>query len=268
MPPSRLRIMTFNVRGALYEDGENHWKRRGSLNIRTILHQNPDLIGFQEVHEGNLDVYEEQLQGYSYVQGPAYDNEEPFQYPTIFWNDERLSLVDSGGFWLSETPQRHSSSWETDQVRSVGWVRLVWIETGIHFVHLNTHLDHVSKKARIQSARLITNRLEALGRLETPILLTGDFNCMPRSVTYQIFKEAGFLDTYLVNPAKLRIWTFHDFKGQAFKPTRKQRDRMDWILYRGWPGGCQVERCSIVQEAEPPIYPSDHYPVVADIYCS
>ena len=263
--PSNLRIMTFNVRGALYNDGENHWKRRGSLNVLTILHQNPDLIGFQEVHPGNLDVYQEQLQGYAYFQGPPYNDSDPFQYPTIFWNAERLRLVDQGGFWLSDTPDRQSGSWETACVRSAAWVRLEWVETGITFVHMNTHLDHVSKAARILGTRLIIYRLEALARLETPALVTGDFNCMPGTVPYREFVAAGFLDAYLVNRPHPRAWTFHNFKGQEFKPEKKQNNRMDWILARSWPAGYHIERCTIVREAEPPLYPSDHYPVVADI---
>ncbi len=264
---SNLRIMSFNVRGALYDDGENHWKRRGSLNVRTILRQAPDLIGFQEVHPGNLDVYQEQLQGFSWFQGPPYNDEEPFQYPAIFWNDERFRLVETGGFWISDTPDRHSGAWETACIRSVAWVRLVWLETGIVFIHLNTHLDHVSKEARNQGARLITQRLDAIARRETPVLITGDFNCMPASSCYRIFFEAGFIDTYLSNRPHPRAWTFHNFKGENFKPDKKGKDRMDWILARNWPDGCHVEQCSIVREAEPPLFPSDHYPVVADLCC-
>jgi endonuclease/exonuclease/phosphatase family metal-dependent hydrolase len=110
--------------------------------------------------------------------------------------------------------------------------------------------------------------LEALTRPGTPVLITGDFNCMPDSATYRVFMEAGFLDPYLLNLHHPRAWTFHDFKGQNFTPVKKQHDRMDWILGRGWPKTYHFDQCVIVRDAEPPLYPSDHYPVVVDITAS
>ena len=49
--------MTFNIRGALYEDGANHWRHRAALNLRTIQSHAPDLIGLQEAHLENLAYY-------------------------------------------------------------------------------------------------------------------------------------------------------------------------------------------------------------------
>jgi hypothetical protein len=60
------------------------------------------------------------------------------------WRAERLRPIAADGFWLSETPGEHSRSWETDCIRSAGWVRFRCLESGAEFVHLNTHLDHIS----------------------------------------------------------------------------------------------------------------------------
>src|ERR671914_442322 len=42
-----LRVMTFNIRGAVHRDGENAWPHRAALNVATIARHAPDLIGFQ-----------------------------------------------------------------------------------------------------------------------------------------------------------------------------------------------------------------------------
>ena len=266
-PPSPvLGIMSFNIRGALFDDGTNRWPNRADLNVRTILRHAPDLIGFQELHQGNLDVYRERLAGYAWMTGPAYNNDEPhYQYPAIFWNPARLNLVDSGGFWLSLTPERHSGSWGTDCVRSATWAQFEWPGSGHRFVHLNTHLDHVSELARVEGARLIAQRLQYFAEQGMPVVVTGDFNCMPGTPTYQVFAHNGFIDAYLAAGNTTPAPTFHGFQGHSYQPKPHETDRIDWILMRHGRRRWTVNACVLIQDSEPPIYPSDHWPVLASI---
>jgi hypothetical protein len=53
--------MTFNVRGSYHRDGLNTWNNRAPLNVETIKHHAPHLIGFQELQGGNLETYQEVL---------------------------------------------------------------------------------------------------------------------------------------------------------------------------------------------------------------
>jgi exonuclease III len=41
--------------------------------------------------------------------------------------------------------------------------------------------------------------------------------------------------------------------------------RIDWILVRGGELPAQVHSSDIVHDARPPLYPSDHFPVVAEV---
>src|SRR5262245_57103120 len=145
-----MRVMSFNVRGAYWEqDGVNYWPQRAGLNVATIRRHKPDLIGFQELQDGNMAVYAETLAQYRWSLGPHYGNRAPFEYPAIAWDPARLRLVESGGFWLSSTPLRHSGDWETGCIRSAQWARLQ-PTGGATFMFLNTHLDHMSELARIE----------------------------------------------------------------------------------------------------------------------
>ena len=79
------RIMSFNIRGAFVEDGDNIWPSRAKLNCETIKRVSPDLIGIQELQKGNWETYEESLSEYDKILGPQYNNSEPFCYPSIFY---------------------------------------------------------------------------------------------------------------------------------------------------------------------------------------
>lgn len=268
-PPAEgaFRVMTFNVRGSHHPDGRNAWRGRAALNVRTIARQGPDLIGFQEFQDGNARVYARELEGYESEPGLPYENRPPHAHNAIYWDPGRLQMLDAGGFWLSETPDRFSGSWETRQIRTANWVRLRPAFGGPEFLHVNTHLDHISGRARVRGSALIRDWLDGPEADGAPVLLTGDFNCEPRFKTREVFAHAGFLDAHLATghpPAK----TFHAFRGEDFKGRDPSKEhRIDWVLLRDGARGERwtVENYSIVRDAEPPLYPSDHYPIVADL---
>jgi endonuclease/exonuclease/phosphatase family metal-dependent hydrolase len=259
---SNLRVMTFNLRGAVIPDGENIWPHRARFSAEVIRREDPDLIGFQEVQEGNLESYREFLTGYERAKGPQYNNHEPYCYATIFWKPEKLERLDSGGFWLSKTPHEFSGDWGTRYIRSAHWIRFREIDTGIEFVFLNTHLDHISEEARREGSRVIIEQLKVVAE-GLPIIATGDFNSNPGSAAHEVFLGEGFEDVYLAagNEDSDDTITFHAFTGEKQSWER----RIDWILTRGSNGEFGSASCEIVKDARPPLYPSDHYPVQATI---
>ena len=266
-----LRVMTFNIRGAFHRDGANAWSERAALNVATIERHAPDLSGFQELQSGNLAVYRDQLAEYQYALGPKAEFGEPHNYNAIFWRPERLEAVASGGFWLSETPERYSASWDTRCLRAANWVRFRCRDGGADFLHLNTHLDHVSELARVEGSKLLLRQLDQLAAGDLPVILTADFNCNPTSAAYRLYREGGFVDAYLAagdgdGPGSN---TFHGFAGRQHDPRVALNDgRIDWVLVRDSRDGArrfQVRSCAIVRDAAPPLYPSDHYPVLAEL---
>ena len=107
MATSDVRIMSFNVRGASHmRDGVNIWSERAALNVETIKRYEPDVIGFQELQKENLEVYEQELPGYARLPGPVYGTGVVEEYAAIFFDPEKFEAIESGGFWLSETPEK------------------------------------------------------------------------------------------------------------------------------------------------------------------
>lgn len=264
---TRLRIMTFNIRGSHHRDGLNAWRRRADLSARVIQSYAPDLIGFQEIQRGNAQTYNRRLAKYRHSLGPKYENFPPHAHNAIYWNPERLRLLDSGGFWLSETPEKFSGAWGTAQKRSANRAVLRLISSDAKFIHLNTHLDHKSVASRHRGASLIVRRFEGLAGERLPVIVTGDFNADPGSPVHRIFTESGFGDAHLL-ANNLLARTFHKFQGEEFVSPRPEREgRIDWVLVRDAAHMFSLAEthCQIVRDAAPPVYPSDHYPVVADI---
>jgi endonuclease/exonuclease/phosphatase family metal-dependent hydrolase len=263
-----LRVMTFNIRGAYWQrDGVNFWPERAALNVSTIQRHAPDLIGFQELQDGNMAVYAQQLANYRWSLGPHYGDNAPFEYPAIAWNPAVLRLCGIGGFWLSTTPLRHSAAWETACIRSAQWARFQFVSANYgnaaSFLMLNTHLDHISKLARVEGAKLIMDQLASIALPHEPLILTGDFNCDPGTPPYHVFTDAGLSDCFLAAGEQdgPDSYTFHGFLGSDRKHKQGWIERIDWVLARG----AAAQHCTIIRDQAPPHYPSDHYPVLADL---
>ncbi len=265
--------MSFNVRGSFRDLGTpNAWPERAALNVETIRRRAPGVIGFQELQSGNLETYAETLKRYDHVPGPEYGNGARPSLNAIFFDRERLGLLDAGGFWLSETPERYSASWDSRVVRSANWAYFEPHDAGLSFLHLNTHLDHVSKQARVEGSRLIVRKIaEVLQRCgdETPVVVTGDFNCRPGTPTYRNFVENGFVDTYLAasNEDGDDAHTFHAFRGPRYPDARPDLGprRIDWIMLKDTGQRFRAGRHSILRDHNGERYPSDHYPVLVQL---
>jgi endonuclease/exonuclease/phosphatase family metal-dependent hydrolase len=263
-----LRAMTFNIRGFYNRDPANTWAEREALNIATIRRCAPDIIGFQEANGRNVEAYHRALTEYHYVAWPPYNNDPPHQFPAIFWRQDLLKPVACETFWLSETPDVYSGSWETDCIRSAAWIRFRCMD-GAEVVHLNTHLDHISEQARVEGARLIVERLAEAQEGGAAAVVTGDFNAPVGSPTYRLFGDAGLLDAHVAcgcDDAPSQSFTYHGFEGDAFRGSDDAPRRIDWILLRdGASTKVTARSCEIVRDAEPPVYPSDHYPVLVEV---
>jgi endonuclease/exonuclease/phosphatase family metal-dependent hydrolase len=279
----RLRVMTFNVANAIdtEDDGENAWAHRAAFNVATIERYAPDVIGFQQCDDGNLATYRAELAQYRYVVGPAADGPELYDYNAIAYAPDRLELLDAGGFYLSETPDTWSAGWDASVPRALAWARFRTLADGAELLHLNTHLDHIGERARVESVQLILRRLPELRREIIPVIFTGDFNCNPWSpgyrihvettftdVSYHILRAYGFADAFLAvgGEDSAASFTFHGFEGAGYWPARHHMaGRIDWVLTLDGARPMRPLTCLIAHDQEPPVYPSDHYPVVADL---
>ncbi|MCP5522410.1 MAG: endonuclease/exonuclease/phosphatase family protein [Verrucomicrobiales bacterium] len=262
LPP--LRVMSFNIRYGAASDGDNSWTRRRDLVVKTIRDTNPDLLGMQEVLVFQADFVKRGLPEYAFHGVGRDDGKEAGEFSPVMWRKDRFELLDSGHFWLSETPEIPGSmGWDTSITRMVSWVALRDLRAGgRELVYANTHFDHRGPQARLESAKLIQRKAGDVPP-GMPIILTGDFNTTEDDPPYAVLvKGAGetggvrFHDSYrVVHPER----SPDEVSFNGWKPVVKG-SRIDWVLYTD---GFTTVEAHINRVRENGRVPSDHYPVDA-----
>lgn len=250
-----LRVMTFNVRLPAAQDGANDWEHRRDLLVETIARTRPDVIGTQELYKRQGDYVIAHLPVYAWV-GTDRRGGRSDEHMGVFYRRDRLNLVDFGNFWLSETPAVPGSiSWGNLYPRMVTWALFEAKADGRRFYFYNTHFPYREEDgvARLKAAQRILDRIVALPA-DLPVILAGDFNTTPDSAVHALLgktlKDARAAAPSIAGPEA----TFHNFTG---KPDR----RIDWILLRG----LQPVRVRTVTDHRDSHYPSDHFPVIAEL---
>ncbi|MBN2972954.1 endonuclease/exonuclease/phosphatase family protein [Roseomonas aeriglobus] len=251
-----LKVMTFNVRLPMESDGANRWEARRDLAARTIARSGAAVIGTQELFQRQGDDLIARLPGYRWF-GIDRRGGHADEHMGVLYDTRRLTLVDSGDFWLSDTPDVSGSiSWGHPLPRMVTWGIFERKRDKRRFRLLNTHFPYRAEDeaAREKGAKLIVAKLDTLPGADLPTVLTGDFNTVPESATHRAL-AARLSDAWTA--AKRRAGpdkTFHGFKGT---PDR----RIDWIFTRGF----TVTRVQTLTDHQGVVWASDHFPVVTDL---
>jgi len=251
-----LAVMSFNIRYGTARDGDNSWKYRRGIVADTIRTYEPGIVGLQECLDFQAEYLASELADYRWF-GMKRELKADGEQMAIFYKKDVLSPMETGNRWLSETPEvPGSSSWNSSCVRMVTWARFFHHDTRQMFFFFNTHLDHMSAAAREGQATVLRDRIKRVPP-ETPVILTGDFNCKATGATpYEILVSPGLSDAWVVaDESKGPSVTSNNFKA----PQGENR-RIDWILTRG---PVHVNYCETVTYNQDGRYPSDHLPVFA-----
>ncbi|KQN19369.1 endonuclease [Sphingomonas sp. Leaf33] len=251
-----LRVMTFNVRLPMESDGANRWEARRDLAARTIARTRPAVIGTQELFQRQGDDLTQRLPGYRWF-GIDRRGGHADEHMGVLYDMRRLTLIDSGQFWLSDTPDVLGSiTWGHPLPRMVTWGIFERQRDKRRFRLLNTHFPYRAEDeaAREKGARLILAKLDTLPGAELPTVLTGDFNTVPDSATHAALadrlSDAWTTSRRRTGPDK----TFHGFTGKADR-------RIDWIFTRGF----TPTRVETLTDHQGVVWASDHFPVIADL---
>ncbi|MEI6194241.1 MAG: endonuclease/exonuclease/phosphatase family protein [Verrucomicrobiota bacterium] len=262
--PRDLKVMSYNIRYGTAKDGENHWDKRKDFLAETIKAANPDLLGTQETLGFQRDFLAETLTNYQVLAAGREDGKEQGEMTAIYWRQNRFEKVDGGHFWLSETPgEVGSKGWDTSLPRMATWVRLKdKSKAGKPVLWINTHFDHVGKIARLESAKLIRDRIGMLGK-DCSVIVTGDFNSGEGSEAYKALfglrgdEASPVLDSYrAAHPEREQ----NEGTTTPFLSAAGNGSRIDWIaVSRDW----KMTAAEIVHPDRDGRTPSDHFPVTA-----
>lgn len=173
--PLELKIISYNIR-TLARDGENSWQFRKHATKNMVERHKPDAFGLQEAMLPHMQYIDSVCPQYARVGVGRSDGKEGGEFVTIYYNKERFDLLDSGTFWLSETPDQVSRGWDAALPRITTWVKLRDKATKRKFFYFNTHFDHKGTTARVESSKLIVEKIREIAGKKAAVVLTGDFN--------------------------------------------------------------------------------------------
>ena len=260
-----VKVMSFNIRYGTAKDSENHWDKRKDFLTDTIKAFGPDLLGTQETLGFQRDFLAEKLPGFEFLGVGRDDGKEKGEMMTLFWRKDRFGKLDGGHFWLSERPEvPGSKSWDTSLPRMATWVKLKdkLKPDAKPTLFMNTHFDHMGKKARLESAKLVRERIATLGK-DCSVILTGDFNSGEGSEPYKaLFDPAGMVESPVMDSLRVFRPKKETDEGTItnFKAGANSLSRIDWIgVSRDW----KVVEAGIDRSEKDGRTPSDHFPVTA-----
>lgn len=251
-----LKIESFNLRYDNPDDGINAWPKRREMVITHIQSVKPDILALQEVLAHQLDWLSAQLTDYRCV-GVGRDNgKREGEFVPICYRTDNLEALDSGHFWLSDTPnQAGSIGWGAHLPRVTSWIKLKYHSSPNTLVTFNTHFSHVSAEARSKSAELLLEQVRNISG-QLPIIISGDFNAPPAELSYRHLIENTSLPLQDTATAIAPHPTFNGFG------TADPAVRIDYIFTSK---GFRVLDFSTFRINIEGRYISDHYPIMATV---
>lgn len=191
LDPNNLLIMSYNIKTVMVDaeikKTELAISNRNPRILDNIISIMPDVFGLQEAIEVQTVFLEENFS--DIYDGVVTYRSEPGKLPlaeaaSVYYKNEKFELLDSGTFWLSETPDVMSKGWDANNYRICTYVKLKIKENGKIFNFYNTHLDFGAISVP-ESVALILSRVD----FSCPCILVGDFNFQSNTVHYQAINE-------------------------------------------------------------------------------
>ena len=223
-----LYVGSYNIRYQNNGDAQagNGWSQRMPVLCAQILFEHPDIFGAQEVLEAQRQDLLKNLSDYDCIGLGRDDGKHGGEHANIFYDRNKIKLLDHGDFWLSETPDRPGLGWDAACVRICSWGYFKLKKTSLKFYYFNLHMDHVGTTARREGAKLVVARIREITKGK-PVILTGDFNVDQNNEIYTIFTQSGLLDDSY-EKAQLRFAENGTFN--SYDPELKTTSRIDHVF--------------------------------------
>jgi len=254
-----IDVMSYNIRLGSADDGENHWNIRKDKLKDLINYYEADFIGMQEAQKPQIEYLLENNSLYGFL-GKPRDEGENSEFSCIFYLKNKYKVLQQDTFWLSETPEKSTKSWDAAYPRIVTYGLFENIKTKKKIWVLNTHFDHVGVVARQKSAEIILKKIKQLqGKQNLPVVLTGDFNS---------FKTDTWMQPLLNNLQEASSHSITKPYGgtatwNAFNFKEKPVDQIDFIFTSK--NNTVIKKFRTITDFYDFKYPSDHLPIISRI---
>ncbi len=200
-----IRVASLNLRTASNAQMNMQAEREPRIASFVSTYQ-PYSIGFQECEIFWRMRLDKVLTGYERAQEITTVTKN-----YIYYRTDKLKIVESGVFWLSETPGTSSKGFGSKYYISCCWAIFESLENGSRYVHMNTHLDVDSAKNRESELTVLLPRVQEFMDQGYAVVLTGDFNSDENSAVYKSVIAEGLDNTRYLAPDTSSLPTFNGF---------------------------------------------------------
>ena len=187
----KIRIMSYNIPmgNILVTDGNgrNTWENRCAVIHQYLNDVAPDLLGMQEPVRQELCDILRGIPNYAMVGTARNDGKESGEYTAIIYRTDRFRVLDTGNYWLTETPDVHSRVEGSSHYRIATWAFMEDLHSGARFLYTNTHLSYDSEPVRMAQIKVIKQHMLDLNNKygkNLPHFFTGDFNMKETEENY------------------------------------------------------------------------------------
>lgn len=249
-----ITIATYNIRYDNAGDSLNAWPYRKE-NVKALIQFHElDIFGTEEGLINQIKGIAE-LKEYAYTGKGRDDGNEAGEHSAIFYRKERFKLLESGDFWLSETPDKPGKGWDAKCCNRIcSWGKFKDLLSKKEFFFFCVHFDHQGVIARKESGKLMVKKINEIAKGATAICV-GDFNSTPET------EQIQHMQTILDDAYKVTEMPPYGPEGtfNAFKFDAPMKNRIDYIFVSK---GIKVLKYGVLTDAKDQRYPSDHQPVV------
>jgi endonuclease/exonuclease/phosphatase family metal-dependent hydrolase len=247
-----INIISYNIRLNTNSDGVNAWPNRKDNVKALVKFYDADILCVQEALPEQFDYLSEGTD-FDVVGVGRDDGKRKGEFSAVYFNKNRFTKKDGGTFWLSTTPDVPSKGWDAALNRVCSWVRLYDKFNKKEFLVFNTHYDHVGVQARIESAKLLKQKIQEIAP-KLPVVFTGDLNVTPETEAIATIKS------FLTDSKEISVEAPYGPDGtfNAFKWDSPLKNRIDYIFVNK---AFKVQKYAVLSDSKDQRYYSDHLPV-------
>lgn len=251
-----MKIATYNVRVDTDYDKQWSWFYRKEHVIDMIQYHDWDLFGVQEVRPNQIRDLQ-QLVAYDVLVAER-EGDGQGEGLGIFYKKETFTMIDSGFFWLSETPEKRSIHPEAGCPRIALWGIFKEKHSEKIFLMINIHLDHLSAKARVEGLQIVLTELAP--KIEHyPKIILGDFNAEHTEATHHLLVD--FLEVKR-DDHSVHYGPFGTFQDFDYERQWQDLEELDYIYTKD----IFIKKTAVLTDSWNCRYPADHFPLVAEIF--
>lgn len=252
--------MTFNLRCDFILDFNNRWNQRKDMILHIINNYDCDIIGTQEATNNMFNDINENINGFNIIGIPR--TKKFFIERNDILISKKYEIKENKTFWLSDNPEKIGSSKWYSLFPRICTTAVVEIQNKKKIRICNSHLDCFLPQAREYGLKKLMEFIEnEQRREELPIILMGDFNATPSSKVIKGLSNSRVCNKRLVavqdvNKELYNKATMGKFKG------KETGIHIDYIFVSE---DIEIIDAQIIKYNVNGKYPSDHYPLMAEI---